>query len=715
MDALNKTPKPVRSTTGTETHLTEEDSASLSQTTNLHSIDMFTPKKRLMDRIPNLHPNLSEGEIEDDDNDHRPTINKNPKQAFTFEGSFSAGRPTASKHPPPANKKARSQLKKLHQLGYSSFEETGIRYWEPTLPGEDWCTHNARRQTECEAMSKWIKKMTARAEAREAANSQSVANSQPLSQSGTNLQPTVVLPSITSTAAPTPLAAPSGKRPASPTSADNKTKHHKTASQVEHLKQDLEHERKMRKQLSNQVGELLKQITTLTQKVTALTEELKQERSKKPSPQNSQAEPSSQEDTIKRIVESIIGPTLKSLTVPTTKPKPKERAEQANKKPQPPPTASTSSAPGPSYSQVARTKPSNPVISLPESSPAVATPEGTSGTQEPELELPPTQGATNNSSEDTAAFSLTRAEKRRRARQAAKERKAKDKTENATEEAKRKTEQAERSKKKAEKRKRLPTSIKHNPATLLLLPDSVTPNVLQKLQNMPEANPRQLGIKRHVAFPSGALLVTCGSATQAEQLRGITTKAGIHEKVRRTKAPEFRVHSVPSETTPAQLKADIQQRLGEIEAEVALFPYQDPRFQGQCFAVVKTTIEDLKKVAKIRSLRVGWTQCRVDTRIHVSRCSKCGLLGHSTQKCTQMEEEVIPPEQQHQAEGDSCRDCQYHNKQLDEAKRTTGVRGNRRPSNHKTGSNNCPTLLSLKKKALPLRPSHPETGTTAQG
>jgi len=98
---------------------------------------------------------------------------------------------------------------------------------------------------------------------------------------------------------------------------------------------------------------------------------------------------------------------------------------------------------------------------------------------------------------------------------------AKEKVKKATKEAKCQMEQAERTRKKAEKRKRLPISVKHNPATLLLLPDSITPNVLQKLQNMPEANPHELGIKRHLAFPSGVLLVTCGSATQAEELRGL--------------------------------------------------------------------------------------------------------------------------------------------------------------------------------------------------
>ena len=96
------------------------------------------------------------------------------------------------------------------------------------------------------------------------------------SQPEINLQPMVILPEITSQAGPS-LLTPNGKIPASPTSmSEDKTKHYKLVPQVERLKEDLEHERKMRKQLAAQVSNLLKQVSTLTQTVATLTEELKE-------------------------------------------------------------------------------------------------------------------------------------------------------------------------------------------------------------------------------------------------------------------------------------------------------------------------------------------------------------------------------------------------------------------------------------------------------
>ena len=188
-----------------------------------------------------------------------------------------------------------------------------------------------------------------------------------------------------------------------------------------------------------------------------------------------------------------------------------------------------------------------------------------------------------------------------------------------------------------EKRKRLPSSIKHDPSTLLLLPNDSTPNVLQRLQNMPEVDPQGLGIKRHVPFPSGALLVSCSSAAQAEQIRNATAKAGIAEKVRKTKLPEFRIHAIPGSTTVEQLQEDLKKRLGNIEAHITLFPYRNTRYAGQLFAVVQTNAEDLKKAGKVKNIRVGWNKCRIDTNIHVTHCHRCGFLGHSEQRCNLME------------------------------------------------------------------------------
>jgi len=60
-----------------------------------------------------------------------------------------------------------------------------------------------------------------------------------------------------------------------------------------------------------------------------------------------------------------------------------------------------------------------------------------------------------------------------------------------------------------------------------------------------------------------------------------------------------------------------------------------------------------------------------------------------------------------------CRDCTHHNSWIEEARKSTGIKGSRRPTDHKMGAKHCPTLLSIKKKALPLRPQHPEASTQA--
>jgi len=540
---------------------------------------MFNTKVRLQDKIPTVDLDMSDGEIVDnEDNSTQPNCSqtarahtlplpaaqleklnrhthpsqgskhKEKKDTFTFKGSFNPGQVTEKRHPRPANKKAKHHLKRLHQLGYSSFEETGIRYWEPYLPGEDWSVHNARRQAECDEMDCWLKKAAPKV-------SEEIQNN---TQPGINLQPMVILPEIPSRASPSMLA-PNGKRPASPTSmSEDKTKHHKSVPQVERLKEDLEHERKMRKQLAAQVSSLLKQVTTLTQTVATLTEELKE--AKKGS-QSQQADPNSQE-AIEGLVKSILVPALESLTTQEkggsrTGATPQEKSRN-NKSITPQakiskPTATATKTPTPTQASYSQKVGGDPAQATPQpgSSSSMGNQTSTSignrnNTTADTLEIEVTPNPTPSTSAQEPEFAHTRAQRRKMARQAAKERKKKEKEEEASSEKVK----AEREKKKREKRKRLPTSIKHNPATILLLPDSSTPNVLQKLQNLPEADPRQLGVKRHVVFPSGALLVTCQSATQAEQLRGITAKAGIAEKVRKTKAPEFRIHMVPRETTP---------------------------------------------------------------------------------------------------------------------------------------------------------------------
>jgi len=68
-------------------------------------------------------------------------------------------------------------------------------------------------------------------------------------------------------------------------------------------------------------------------------------------------------------------------------------------------------------------------------------------------------------------------------------------------------------------KKKLPKTRKIDPASLLHIPNKEYPNVLQKPQNIPKADPRALGVKRHIQFPSGAVLIKCSNKELANKLR----------------------------------------------------------------------------------------------------------------------------------------------------------------------------------------------------
>jgi len=160
------------------------------------------------------------------------------------------------------------------------------------------------------------------------------------------------------------------------------------------------------------------------------------------------------------------------------------------------------------------------------------------------------------------------------------------------------------------------------------------------------------------------------------------------------------VHTIPKNTTVEQVKEDLTQRFAGTDFHIELHPYHCEKYKDQFFAVVRTSLEGLKNVAKAKSIRVGWVKCRIDSSIHVSRCSRCGLLGHSVQRYSLMEGAATPsadcPEE-------ACKDCCHFNKTQQEMGKTTGVRPNHRDTQHKTGSSQCPTLIAFKKEALPLR------------
>ena len=192
-------------------------------------------------------------------------------------------------------------------------------------------------------------------------------------------------------------------------------------------------------------------------------------------------------------------------------------------------------------------------------------------------------------------------------------------------------------------------------------------------------------------------MVTCGLKDQANQLRTISQEAGIQEKKLRNPTPEFHIHQIPGYTMLEELKEDITKRFGTIEAEPLLLNYNKEKSKDLQLAVVRTTVEGLKLAKETKTIRVGWSICKIDTEIYIKRCPNCGLLGHSEKHCNSMEASTSTEEEE------GCKDCTMYNKSQRATAPTPGARKNIRPTTHSTGSKQCPTLLAFKKKSLPLR------------
>jgi len=258
------------------------------------------------------------------------------KQAAHSQMNALQKRATTLNHPLPENKTAKKHLEKLRSLGYNSYAETGIEYWEPKYAFDTSSQHNARRQRECIEMSTFLKKATHK------------IHDQIASQN-------LFMPD-----APEKYSFTVGsKRPAGTDEPNQTVKHRKEsplADSLRAMKQELEKEKKARKKLEEQVTTLTTQVSTLCQTVRDLLKELEEEKSntrstatattakaktKAPRPCNTAEE---EEEGLRKLVQEIVTPILQAATsMPPTTTKAKK------------PQSGTPQAP--TYSQVVGTGP----------------------------------------------------------------------------------------------------------------------------------------------------------------------------------------------------------------------------------------------------------------------------------------------------------------------------------------------------------------------
>ncbi|VDO11365.1 unnamed protein product [Brugia timori] len=257
-----------------------------------------------------------------------------------------------------------------------------------------------------------------------------------------------------------------------------------------------------------------------------------------------------------------------------------------------------------------------------------------------------------------------------------------------------------------------PLAPRHRPNSLLVLPvDSGTKALF--LMQQAKLSPRAFNILHHTEFPSGAVLLVCGSAAKVEELRAAVAHiAGLRLKTETKLGYSFRVHFIPEETTEDDFVEDFGKRFPQAPVTVKFVPYWAPkagsRQVGAKLAVCEVDADTFKTAEAVRSLRVGWSTCPLDTKPYVNRCSHCHLLGHNKNHCsaaTTTEAPALAAPADPSSSSVECRDCLHFNATILAA--NLG-RHRLRAVGHPTGHSSCVTYRRLLGKKLPV-PSPTDT------
>lgn len=238
--------------------------------------------------------------------------------------------------------------------------------------------------------------------------------------------------------------------------------------------------------------------------------------------------------------------------------------------------------------------------------------------------------------------------------------------------------------------------------TVLLLPRSPGNDVRTALQRTTSLDPRSLSITKTVPFPSGALLIACRDSADADKIRQTALATGqLSCKDAPPPRPyQARLFLVPADTTVGDLQADLSAQCG---GEAIAIRFSPPGDSSTVTAYLDLPQHVFKALEQRRSLRVGWVRCPVHTGVHITRCSKCRLLGHPAKHC-KTEARPAPSADQ------PCLDCCTYNDGLRKARLP---RYRYRNSNHPTNASDCPTKLAFLRKRAPQGGPSPPTLVSA--
>lgn len=249
-------------------------------------------------------------------------------------------------------------------------------------------------------------------------------------------------------------------------------------------------------------------------------------------------------------------------------------------------------------------------------------------------------------------------------------------------------------------------------SSLLAVPTNSSERALQIIRGLPDVNPISLGVRHHVEFPNGGVLIRCDKKENALRLRSILEgTSGLELRDKRVIVPEIRLHNVPGEVSVDQINATLSRILGEPPSAIRLVDYSNPVVPGTKLAVISVTPTAYEVAKTRRTIRLGWASCPLKTLPYISRCTNCHLLGHKANACRN--QSATPDSQVTTPAPNTCIDCCSFNSGITRA----GLPKSRlRRTDHASGSQHCLSRIALIRRRLPYasqsQPAHAiSTGT----
>ncbi|CAH1107094.1 unnamed protein product [Psylliodes chrysocephalus] len=223
------------------------------------------------------------------------------------------------------------------------------------------------------------------------------------------------------------------------------------------------------------------------------------------------------------------------------------------------------------------------------------------------------------------------------------------------------------------------------PAIIITNKEKAYEDILRDLKSKIKGDRVPEGIKAIRKTRTGDMIVELENEESINALKKEIDKniCGANVKILKGKKTVLHIYDVDAVTTAEDIVSAVESLTGEGTAEVrSLRPMEG----GRQAATVDMEEEAAAKLIKERSIRIGWTQCRLKERVEVNRCYSCGSINHIARYCKE------PPM------GEKCRKCGGEGHKAAECKETKTYCWTCKTDGHRNASFKCPVFRDAVRK-----------------